>query len=153
MGAPDLRLERAALAALALAAVLVARAVWPAPGAPDAACARPVSAAAHAGRTVAVRCGGAPGPEIEGPARLLFGQRLDPNTADAASLAVLPGIGAERAEAIVRERALAPFRRAEDLARAGGIGPATIERLRPWLHFAAEPGAAAAPVDPAEAGK
>jgi DNA uptake protein ComE-like DNA-binding protein len=40
-----------------------------------------------------------------------------------------------RAEAIVRERVTAPFVRAEDLRRVPGIGPATLERIRPWLVF------------------
>ena len=33
------------------------------------------------------------GPELRGPARLLFGQRFDPNRADATTLQTLPGIG------------------------------------------------------------
>lgn len=153
MDAPDLREERLARAALVIAGALVLCDFWPVRTPPDARCARPVSVARSEGRTVAVRCDGASGPEITGPARLLFGQRLDPNTADAASLAVLPGIGADRAEAIVRARTEGSFTRAEDLARVPGIGPATLERLRPLLQFPDDTGASDTPVDPAGYGK
>lgn len=153
MDAPDRALERTARAALVLATLLVLRAAWPGNAPPDASCARPVSAVMEEGRTVAVRCDEGPGPALAGPARLLFGLRLDPNRADVSSLAVLPGIGTERAEAIVRARSLAPFERAEDLARVPGIGEATIERLRPWLSFETDARATTPPVDPREAGK
>lgn len=53
------------------------------------------------------------------------------NTATAAELAELPGIGPAKARAIVESRAREGlFRRLEDLDRVAGIGPATLERLR-----------------------
>lgn len=69
--------------------------------------------------------------------------RLDPNTASAAELSALPTIGPVRAEAIVtyreqwraRHPGEVPFASVEDLANVKGIGPATIEQLRPWLWF------------------
>ena len=151
MDAPDRALARVSRATLTLAALLLLAAL-PWRSAPQADCVFPVSAELRDGRTLAVRCDGKPGPALAGPARLLFGQRLDPNTADAASLAVLPGVGTGRAEAIVRERAQAAFVQPEDLRRVPGIGVATLARLRPWLLFALDSSTSTAPVDPAEHG-
>ncbi len=69
---------------------------------------------------------------------------VNPNTAPAAELTVLPGIGPGRAKAIVafREANRDPagpgepvFHRPEDLQKVSGIGPKTVEKLRPWLTF------------------
>jgi len=62
-------------------------------------------------------------------------ETIDPNTASAASLRRLPGIGRVKAEAIVRFRAARAFGSAEDLTSVSGIGPATIRRIRPYLSF------------------
>ncbi len=60
--------------------------------------------------------------------------RIDPNRAGVADLQALPGIGAGRAEAIVLDRVRhGPFLRADDLDRVDGIGPATVDVLRPFL--------------------
>jgi len=69
--------------------------------------------------------------------------RINPNEASVASMARLPRIGATRARAIVafrdsiraQGRQEPAFRKADDLAAVGGIGPATIEGIRPWLRF------------------
>ena len=56
------------------------------------------------------------------------------NTATADQLKALPGIGAARAEAIILDRVRrGPFRTIEDLDRVDGVGPATIEALRPFV--------------------
>ena len=64
-------------------------------------------------------------------------ERLDPNTASAASLRRLPMIGPAKARAIIAYRSAAAsqpaFCSADDLAAVSGIGPATVERLRPYL--------------------
>lgn len=91
--------------------------------------------------TPAFRRAGAPLPS--GPSG-----RVNPNNAPAASLARLPGIGLTRARAIValRDRLQdaneygPAFRSAEDLGQVRGIGPATIEDVRPWLRFDPPPG-------------
>ena len=73
--------------------------------------------------------------------------RIDPNTADAATLSALPLIGDKRAEDIVkfRERYVADhagklaFERPADLLLIRGIGSATISQLSPYLIFPSEP--------------
>jgi competence ComEA-like helix-hairpin-helix protein len=70
-------------------------------------------------------------------------ERINPNDAPVASLARLPGIGLTRARAIValrehlreREGGGPAFRSADDLQQVKGIGPATVEGIRPWLRF------------------
>ncbi len=66
---------------------------------------------------------------------------LDPNTATADELALLPRIGPKLAQAIVEFRQAAAdqpaFRDADDLDRVSRIGPATVARLRPHLRFSA----------------
>ncbi|MFZ5816365.1 MAG: helix-hairpin-helix domain-containing protein [Bacillota bacterium] len=56
------------------------------------------------------------------------------NTATAAELERVPGIGPATARAIVQHRTKhGPFRRVEDLTAVSGIGPKTLKRLRPYL--------------------
>jgi competence protein ComEA len=119
--------------ALAAGGSLVLGLLWaagrPAP-APAADCPEAREIEARGGHSAAVACRPGPGAgPLRGPALLLFGRPLDPNRADAAALAALPGIGPARAEAIVRERELRPFRRARELDRVPGLGPRTLERL------------------------
>ena len=67
--------------------------------------------------------------------------QLDPNTATIAELEALPEIGPTLAAAIVKFRDSATerpaFRTVADLDAVPRIGPATIEKLRPYLHFSA----------------
>jgi competence protein ComEA len=58
---------------------------------------------------------------------------LDLNRADTVALQALPGVGPALARRIVEERRTAPFRSVDDLERVKGIGPATLERLRPHV--------------------
>jgi hypothetical protein len=116
-------------AALALAALLFFAAL-PAQDPQPAACAAPAERAGDADGTLAVACEG--GPALRGPARLLYGQRLDPNRASAGALTVLPGIGVARAAAIVAGR---PFGSVAELARVPGIGPVTLARIAPYLEL------------------
>lgn len=56
---------------------------------------------------------------------------IDVNTAPAAQLDLLPGIGPKRAQAIIEERTRGGlFRTLDDLERVHGIGPRTVEKLR-----------------------
>jgi competence protein ComEA len=61
-------------------------------------------------------------------------RRVDLNRATVEELEGLPGIGQSKAGAIVRWRAEhGRFRKLEDLLGVPGIGPATLERLRPLV--------------------
>ncbi len=67
----------------------------------------------------------------------------DINTAPAAELTLLPGIGPELAGRIVAEReSSGPFASAEQLQRVRGIGPKTIEQVIP-LVICSDPAAPA----------
>lgn len=60
------------------------------------------------------------------------GARLNVNTADAAALEELPGIGPALAAAIVeRRRRSGPFATVDELTEVSGIGPAKLEQIRP----------------------
>lgn len=77
---------------------------------------------------------------LRGPGSLRVAERIDPNRACAASLMRLPGIGPSRAAAICARRAQlhaagAAFRRASDLEAVPGIGPKTVEAIRPWIEL------------------
>ena len=73
------------------------------------------------------------------PARPLVPRRLDPNRAAAPELALLPGIGPRRAEAIVLRRVReGPIRVLEELVEVPGIGRKTLVAVRPWLELGAD---------------
>jgi competence ComEA-like helix-hairpin-helix protein len=80
-------------------------------------------------------------------APLALEDKVNPNDASLPSLARLPGIGPARARAIVSYRSQVierggggpAFSCAEDLRRIAGIGPATVEAIRPWLRFDSRP--------------
>jgi competence protein ComEA len=62
------------------------------------------------------------------------------NTAFAADLRRLPGIGEKRANAILALRVrMGRFRALEDLLKVKGIGRATLKRLRPLLRLDPKP--------------
>ena len=60
--------------------------------------------------------------------------KVDINKAPWREIACLPGIGDKKAQAIVAERDLhGPFVSVDDLARVSGIGPKTIEDIKPFV--------------------
>jgi competence protein ComEA len=60
--------------------------------------------------------------------------KIDINSAEWPELTLLPGIGPELAKRIVADReAKGRFREATDLRRVRGIGPRTLEGMRPYL--------------------
>jgi competence ComEA-like helix-hairpin-helix protein len=60
---------------------------------------------------------------------------LDLNTATAAQLAQVPGIGASSAKAIVQFRQKSgPFERIEDLLAIHGISGRKLEQIRPYVN-------------------
>ena len=64
------------------------------------------------------------------------GETVDPNRGAKADLQRLPGVGPSLAETLIRIRETrGGFEAAEDLLDVTGIGPATLERIRPHLDF------------------
>lgn len=67
-----------------------------------------------------------------GPRQAAF--QLDMNAADSSEWRLLPGIGPSLAQRIIDSRRReGPFRGPEDLRRVRGIGPKTLDRIRPYL--------------------
>ena len=61
--------------------------------------------------------------------------QLDVNQADWPEISVLPDVGETLARRIVESRALdGPFADLDELQRVRGIGPKTLERIRPYLR-------------------
>ena len=76
----------------------------------------------------------APRPIGGGPKKIQPGEPpINVNTASEMELQRLPDIGPVKAQAIVAARASGPFQSVNDLDRVKGIGPKTLERLRPFV--------------------
>ncbi len=77
----------------------------------------------------------------ESPLAAQLQDKIDPNTADLATLATLPGLGEKRAQLIIayrekvqqREPGAVAFRTMADLLKIRGIGVAMIANLRPYI--------------------
>lgn len=83
-----------------------------------------------------------------GPLTALAAEPLDLNSATAAQLEVLNGIGPAKAQAIVDYRTKnGPFQKVEDLEKVDGIGAKMVEKLKPMLTVKA-PATPAAPAAP-----
>ncbi len=62
--------------------------------------------------------------------------RINVNTASAAELTALPGIGEAKSARIVEARRHAPINNVEELAEAaGGIPAKSLERMEPYVAF------------------
>ena len=73
------------------------------------------------------------------------GETIDPNVAGEEELDRLPGVGASKALRIVQDREEnGPFARVEELARVPGLGPRSVEKLRPYLRIRSPAGTAPA---------
>lgn len=59
---------------------------------------------------------------------------IDLNSASAAELVKLPGIGVSRARDIIDHRGRRRFRRPSDLMRVRGIGRKIYMRIKPFIH-------------------
>jgi competence protein ComEA len=63
---------------------------------------------------------------------------IDLNQADRVELLQIPGVGEGLAERILAyRRQHGAFTRVDELARISGVGPATLQKLRPWLYVEA----------------
>jgi len=61
--------------------------------------------------------------------------KIDPNTADADTLCLLPRIGPGIAQRIIDDRnANGPFDSADDMTRVSMIGEKTVEAFEPWIR-------------------
>ena len=68
------------------------------------------------------------------PDSMLGGEVIHLNTAPLQDLERLPGIGRTKAQAIVDYRQEhGPFQSVDDLLQISGIGPGTLEELRPYV--------------------
>ena len=76
-------------------------------------------------------------PASERVSAVPVGVRIDPNTADAATLQLLPGVGPSIAQNIVNARQQgAVFRNAQDLQAVRFIGPGLLKRVALWVVYA-----------------
>ena len=67
--------------------------------------------------------------------RRSYSFQVDPNTAAAVELRLLPGIGEKLAEAIILDREKnGSFKTSADLQRVKGIGPKKVESAKPFLR-------------------
>ena len=82
-------------------------------------------------------------PPFRGARSTELRDRIDPNTADIATLAALPGLGEKRAAEFVQFRqellrqspGRPPFAKPEDLLKIKGIGYAMMMQLAPYMVF------------------
>jgi competence protein ComEA len=106
------RMDQAAIAALTMAALLGVAAYWVARG-------------GTSGRLIEI--------ERAQPRAAQF--QLDINKAEWPEFSVLPGIGETLARRIVESRSIdGPFADVDQLQRVSGIGPKTLETIRPYLR-------------------
>jgi competence protein ComEA len=89
----------------------------------------------ESGARISIQPGGGYNLSLMNGARLLMlGQALDLNSATAADLEALPGIGPALAARILAYRqAHGPFQKVEDLEKVSGIGPKKLEKLKTFV--------------------
>jgi competence protein ComEA len=72
--------------------------------------------------------------DIEHAEPIAIDFKIDINRADWPELALLPNIGEQLAKRIIADRTEhGPFRTVEELRRVRGIGPKTLESMKPFL--------------------
>jgi competence protein ComEA len=70
-------------------------------------------------------------------------ERIDLNRASATELMRLPGVGQQRAQAILTLRAKSPFRKPEDVLAVKGLGPAWFAKVKGFVTVGAAAGGSA----------
>ena len=87
------------------------------------------------------------------PVVALAQTQIDINTATSEQLQTLPGIGPAKASAIIEYReAHGAFARVDDITNVSGIGPATLDNIRPLVSVGAASAEPTEPVAPAAFG-
>lgn len=78
-----------------------------------------------------------PTPAVSTPAPAIAAapRPVNINTAPAEELEIIPGVGPVLAGRIVERRARGRFRRPEDLLGVKGIGPKSLQKMRPWIEL------------------
>lgn len=75
-----------------------------------------------------------PKPPLDAAALVEIAEKINVNVADVAELCELPGVGPCYAGRIVEYREEhGPFEEPEDLLAVDGIGPKTVEKLKPYV--------------------
>jgi len=78
-------------------------------------------------------------PDAKAAAASAAPSSVNVNTATMDELTALPGIGEKRAEAILEMRKQkGGFKSVDELTEVKGIGPANLEKLRPYLRAGAQ---------------
>ncbi len=91
--------------------------------------------------------------EVVRPSGQSFEFTLDVNSAGWVEWMQLEGIGETTARKIVDDRKRnGPFRSVDDVSRVNGIGPATLEKIRPYLRLEPESTTPGKKTTPAESG-
>jgi competence ComEA-like helix-hairpin-helix protein len=68
--------------------------------------------------------------------KIVLDDKINPNTDSAVSMARLPSFGQTRANAVIEYRENGnTFDSAEDIDKVKGIGPKTLDGIRPYLRF------------------
>jgi competence ComEA-like helix-hairpin-helix protein len=68
--------------------------------------------------------------------KIVLDNKINPNADTAVSMARLPSLGAVKAKAIWEHRQNGTiYKNADDLDNVKGIGPKTVENVRPYLKF------------------
>lgn len=75
---------------------------------------------------------------MDAKARLIIGEKLDPNRATVDELCLVPRMNREFAEAIVARRQVKPWQDLAELEEIPGVGPKTVVKWHDYLEIGVE---------------